>query len=180
MIMRNIIYSLFIALSAGIASGQQVCPNCGRLHTPAVVQQYVPQQYVPQQTQQQTYDVGFAQANRQRASRGLGPLTYDPVLQRIARQRVNRAVALGRWGHQGGNFSPANKEGVGMASNMQASACYLYTSPAGTPAGVAMAQARNGSWYTVLLIRHNGYLAPKPGGVGGGRMQVRRGWLRRR
>ena len=141
-----------------VSSG--VCPNCGQIHanTPVV-------------SPGAAGNSGFALANRQRAARGLGPLSLDPQLQRGAEIKVARAARLGITGHQGGSFYGGNKEGVGWSTNQTAMACYLYSAPAGTPAGVAMAQGRRG-WHTVLLIKHNGYLPS--GATGPARTTVRR------
>lgn len=147
---------------AAPAFAQEPCPNCGRFHGPStslsvpVLNPVILAPVAPAQPR------AFQLANAKRARAGLGPLAFDAQLQAGAQLKVDKAVRLGSWRHQrDGLFYGGNAEGVGVRSNESPAACYLVhgkvrAAAAGTPAGVAMAQSRGGSWYTVLLAKNSG------------------------
>jgi len=165
--LRNVIV-LIAALLLGILAtvtqaAERPCVHCGKVHGVVAVQ--APPRAVA--SQPRFANDGLDVLNRKRAARGLGPLVADSNLMHGALTKCQRAVQIGRWGHQGGSMYGANKEGVGMSSGSKSfNSCYAISAPAGTPAGAALLQARNGSWYSVLLIRHNGYLPSGSSGPG--------------
>ena len=161
----TIVAALLLGTVATFASAQSTywCPNCNAYHTRQAVTQAVPS----------GGNDALALANRQRAARGLGPLSHDPNLIQGATIKVNEAARRGVRGHLGGSLYGARREGVGWSSSRTASACYLYTLPAGSPVGIAMAQGRGGLWYTCLLSSASGSYPAKPGGLRGGGRRIR-------
>ena len=155
---KKLFLAVVLAITAAPAVGQEIylCPNCGQYHQRSTASVAI-----------STSEDGLDLANAQRARRGLGPLVRSSQLTAGAISKARRIAAgerarkgFRRSMHLGGSFYGGNKEGVGSSSRRQVSACYLYSAPAGTPAGVGLVQGRGGAWYTCLLIKYGGRLRP--------------------
>ena len=133
------VIALMIALVvfATSCNGQTPCAKCGQVHG---------------YSQAGNVEVVVTLLNRQRATRGLGPLVMDATLQQVAARRVSLMARSGRKGHPPGSFSPGRYEGVGWNSSRNptaVNACYTYATHV-TRVGAAMIRTRSGSYFACV------------------------------
>lgn len=142
------------------------CPKCGKYHGATSTQST--QQYATQGGG----GAALANANAQRARRGLPPFRWDPRLQANVNESVRRQAARGRMFHAGQGMQGAVGEGVGMSGSAESfTSCYL-TGSHQTAAAASM-QGRNGRWFHALQVSG-------PGSWGGGGVRgSRRRFFRR-
>jgi len=111
---------------------------------------------VQKRTQRQQQNLALNYVNQRRASLGLSPYRFDPVLTRMARKEAANMARRGRMGHVDGVYGQARGAGVGMNSNdrtgQKFNACYV-ASPRHSVAGAAMVIQPNGRAYYAIYVR---------------------------
>ena len=113
----------------------------------------------PDQVKFKSKSAGLDLVNKQRKTRSLGPLVFDPGLNALAIERATKAASNRVRGHLGGKIAPASKEGIGYGPGRVFRACYQYTAPAGTKAGAAIVEGSDGMFYSCLLLDYPGKLS---------------------